>query len=130
MISLISTLSCLLLVLISSMYFCLFSSVGSLSINRFENPMIAFIGVLISWLILARNDDFNLSDSSALKRAAASSSVRFSTSDSRLFRCFESSSFCSRIMVCFRSRSQFSLVNSLVRFSMIASSMWFSFLIM
>ena len=41
-------------------------------------PMMPFIGVRISWLMLARNSDFRRADSTAASRASLiSSSIRF-----------------------------------------------------
>jgi len=53
--------------------YCCFSSSSVVSAINFEKPTIAFRGVLISWLILARNADFNRSDCSAFIRADISS---------------------------------------------------------
>ena len=48
---------------------CCFCSSSSVVVNRFENPTIAFNGVRISWLMLARNADFRRSDSFAFSLA-------------------------------------------------------------
>ncbi|CCY49670.1 unknown [Bacteroides sp. CAG:189] len=51
------------------------SSVKALvSLNKSEKPTIAFNGVRISWLILAKNADFSLSACNALSRAIVNSS--------------------------------------------------------
>ena len=50
------------------------SSASSVSASRLEKPTMAFKGVRISWLILARNADLSLSDSSAFSLAWISSS--------------------------------------------------------
>ena len=42
---------------------------SSVAVSRLENPTIAFNGVRISWLILARNADFSRSDSKAFSLA-------------------------------------------------------------
>ena len=58
-------------------------------------PITPFIGVRISWLMLARNADFSLDASSAASRAAASScsrSARSSSSCWRSSRCSASTS--------------------------------------
>ena len=49
-------------------------SLSELSSKRSVIPIMAFIGVRISWLVLARNSDLNLADSSASSLAFASSS--------------------------------------------------------
>ena len=49
------------------------SSLSPDSMISFEKPTIAFKGVRISWLILARKEDFSLSASSALTLASISS---------------------------------------------------------
>ena len=46
----------------------------SVAVSRLENPTMAFKGVRISWLILARNADFSRSDSWAFSRARISAS--------------------------------------------------------
>lgn len=71
----ISLISCrsnsllLLMILIYSFR----SSSSSAMVSRLEKPTIAFSGVRISWLILARKADFKRSDSSALSLAFLSS---------------------------------------------------------
>ena len=53
-------------------------SLEGVSSKRPVMPMTPFIGVRISWLMLARNSDFNLDDSRATSRIWASSySMRF-----------------------------------------------------
>jgi len=55
-----------------------------------EKPTMALSGVRISWLMLARNADLSMSDSSALSRATTSCPSR--SSSVRLSRCTRSSS--------------------------------------
>jgi hypothetical protein len=52
------------------------SGVRSVSSSMPVIPITPFIGVRISWLMLARNSDFSLADSRASSRAWASSKVR------------------------------------------------------
>ncbi len=66
--------SCLLLELMISINVSFLSSEKFLFFSRFANPRIAFMGVRISWLMLARKEDFNLSLSSAFSLALTSSS--------------------------------------------------------
>ena len=51
-----------------------FSSSVSVDANILENPTIAFNGVRISWLMLARKADFNRLDSSAYSFASRKAS--------------------------------------------------------
>ena len=70
-----SLMSCSSKVLLFSMmltYSC-FSSSSSVEANIPENPTMALSGVRISWLMLARNADFSLFDSSARFLAETSS---------------------------------------------------------
>ena len=48
-------------------------SVSSLSRRRPVRPMTPFMGVRISWLMVARKSDFSRDDSNASSRASASS---------------------------------------------------------
>ena len=63
-----------------------FSSAPSFLLdNRSEKPMMAFMGVRISWLILARKASFNLPDSSAFSVACSAVLLASINSFSNLF---------------------------------------------
>ena len=74
--SLINCSSNVLLLSMILIYSC-FSCSSSAVARMFEKPMIAFSGVRISWLILARKADFSRLDSSARSLAESSSSSIF-----------------------------------------------------
>ena len=63
------------------------SGVSFVSSRRLVIPMMPFIGVRISWLMVARNWDFNRASSKASSRAVASSfSIRVRSSISPFSR--------------------------------------------
>ena len=72
MLSILAPLFCMI-----RMYSCCSSPVSSGSFNNSAKPRMPFIGVLISWLILARKADFNRSLSSACSFDLMSSRVNF-----------------------------------------------------
>ena len=79
-------------------YFLAESSISELLANSSEKPIIELRGVLISWLIFAKNVDFTLSEFCAFKRASFKDSVLFSTSFSNVsFICNNSLVFSSTL---------------------------------